>query len=1128
MKSQHSSPLISGLWIGDTLPPLAELCIRSYLAHGVNFQLFTYQKYDNIPSETIIRDANEILEHNQIFYHETGSLAPFADWFRSIFLFEEGGLWTDMDVACLSPDVPTQLPWFATQEEGLIAVGVIGFPPKHPLIGNMRELAEDPSRIMPWDSPNIVKAKQIWEQQSSSPLQRRQSAPWGTAGPEGFTRALRYYDLFDSSAPVSSIYPIHYSVWRHCYDGTYKLDSPKLANSWAIHLWAELLRREPDALEHVRQDSIVGQLMSRYFIHSGVNLSPKSYPSISKRPQILVGICSCTAMKNRRDAIRETWLRHCPSNINCTFFLGSCLPLEGEEADTIILDSPDDYEHLPKKVFDFFCYALDNYEFDWLFKCDDDTYLALDRLEELIDSEYDLIGDIALEKRGAPSGGAGYLMARSLVEQIVECQNVPETGSEDLVFGALSQYLGARCLASRRLQSDREPFPQRDNDIITAHWCDPRQLKRIDSYYISTIVATYHGRHNLWRDWLFFYVDGTFMRANNGDSGIYKVGADFLELHWHDWGDDLLQRETDHYKNTALTLIREDDSLDLSELYLQNQDSIFNGDRTAQDEVAVMQAVLICAPGETLEGASEMRRLGYACQAYPTSQEVDQLEDSRCEEFIPFLGFNPKQRDLPYARSLRISFIKMLRDPQFNDDDLIVFGESDATPTIEAKRLKPLLQEWVNSHPEVDVFRLFHNFVEASSACTHGGKISFVPYKVYSSTLDCPYVWGTHALVIPIAKREKLAKLFSTCYLPVDTALEAAQFLQEINVRICSLNAFYQKKRTHAADKTKIFSHRQRKIALCMSSYKRFEDLQRQIYSMMQQSYENCHLFVAVKGISEPIFQSILCPQFQQFIDAGKLTMRFYPNKNQLANFLDTIRGLDIADYDLFLKIDDDDFYSSDYVKTVNAFHSEIPQHHCSHFAGKSRVLRKSNGYSFIDHECYEIFGASMALTQHVILRLMDCENNPRLIGEIVQQCDGEDAHANFGFAEDKFFLSLMKENGYSNIAPYLQRQKIEHHILVQTSNLSVTRGHLSNQDFIDANTAISDAPMMMEFIIELQHLSWCDSVVIMGSQACRLYNHELATVILFTSEMLVLEWESKLQETYERQANACYRLICR
>ncbi len=51
-----------------------------------------------------------------------------------------------------------------------------------------------------------------------------------------------------------------------------------------------------------------------------------------------------------------------------------------EEEDTVGLDAPDGYNELPAKVKSFFRYALENYEFEWLFKCDDDTYLELSRL----------------------------------------------------------------------------------------------------------------------------------------------------------------------------------------------------------------------------------------------------------------------------------------------------------------------------------------------------------------------------------------------------------------------------------------------------------------------------------------------------------------------------------------------------------------------------------------------------------------------------------------------------------------------------------------------------------------------------------------------------------------------------
>ena len=74
---------VAGLWIGETLPPLAELCIRSYLSHGIPFRLFTYRNYENIPEEAIVQDASEVIPEELVFRHDNGSLAPFADWFRN-------------------------------------------------------------------------------------------------------------------------------------------------------------------------------------------------------------------------------------------------------------------------------------------------------------------------------------------------------------------------------------------------------------------------------------------------------------------------------------------------------------------------------------------------------------------------------------------------------------------------------------------------------------------------------------------------------------------------------------------------------------------------------------------------------------------------------------------------------------------------------------------------------------------------------------------------------------------------------------------------------------------------------------------------------------------------------------
>lgn len=71
---------------------------------------------------------------------------------------------------------------------------------------------------------------------------------------------------------------------------------------------------------------------------------------------LLVGICSHRAAADRRDAVRETWMSSIPCGIECMFFVGEgAEPLpDAESKDVLELPAPDDYAHLPAKVFLFF------------------------------------------------------------------------------------------------------------------------------------------------------------------------------------------------------------------------------------------------------------------------------------------------------------------------------------------------------------------------------------------------------------------------------------------------------------------------------------------------------------------------------------------------------------------------------------------------------------------------------------------------------------------------------------------------------------------------------------------------------------------------------------------------------
>lgn len=106
------------------------------------------------------------------------------------------------------------------------------------------------------------------------------------------------------------------------------------------------------------------------------------------------------------------------------------------------------------------------------------------------------------------------------------------------------------------------------------------------------------------------------------------------------------------------------------------------------------------------------------------------------------------------------------------------------------------------------------------------------------------------------------------------------------------------------------------KIAALMSSYKRPNDLVKQILALLHQTYD-CHIFVAVKGLSERDIDTCIRPLFTKELEAGKLHLAYYSNKSQFNNILDCYRGFDIEQFDLYCKIDDDDIYFPTYLEDV-------------------------------------------------------------------------------------------------------------------------------------------------------------------------------------------------------------------
>lgn len=145
-----SNQIINGLWIGTSLSKIELLTIKSFVSHGHQFRLWTYNAMDIPEIEGLeLMDANEILtedfvfsyKHKNSYGHGAGSYAGFSDIFRYKLLYEKGGWWVDMDVACLKA-FDFEQPYFFRAHHELPVVGnVMKCPPKSALMQECFELA---------------------------------------------------------------------------------------------------------------------------------------------------------------------------------------------------------------------------------------------------------------------------------------------------------------------------------------------------------------------------------------------------------------------------------------------------------------------------------------------------------------------------------------------------------------------------------------------------------------------------------------------------------------------------------------------------------------------------------------------------------------------------------------------------------------------------------------------------------------------------------------------------------------------------------------------------------------------------------------------------------------------------
>jgi hypothetical protein len=238
------SLLVQGLWIGNNLPPIQHLSIRSFLEHGHDYHLYAYEEIAGLPEGTRVCDASTILPRESIFCYQDGfgkgSYSAFSNLFRYKLIFEKGGWWVDTDVVCLKPfDFDDEF-IFATEgeQDGTTSAASCVFK-------------------SPAKAEYLSYCLHVCEERNKATLK------WGEIGPHLLYDAIKRFKLTTYLVPVHVFNPINHFEFTEFLKPSF--DPSRLASSYAVHLWNERWKgQDIDPDDYGPPDSLYALLRKRY------------------------------------------------------------------------------------------------------------------------------------------------------------------------------------------------------------------------------------------------------------------------------------------------------------------------------------------------------------------------------------------------------------------------------------------------------------------------------------------------------------------------------------------------------------------------------------------------------------------------------------------------------------------------------------------------------------------------------------------------------------------------------------------------------------------------------------------------------------------------------------------------
>jgi len=237
---------------------------------------------------------------------------------------------------------------------------------------------------------------------------------------------------------------------------------------------------------------------------------------LDSHPRVIIGILSCQKTGDRKRAVEATWLRDLPQkNVTAYFLVGRPGRPAELSGNTLYLDCPDTYLGLPEKVLAFLEYAHTHLEYDYVFKCDDDTYVDVGEWSRVPYRDGDFtVGQLMeynhefrkwLREKGLewnpeydefmkmvgrfPCGGEGYFLSRRAVATVMAWYRSRTTeilpcSCEDILITGILKPSGIEArvvpaLAGQRADVVRPWGIVRDRAFATIHPLSPFEMRMV-------------------------------------------------------------------------------------------------------------------------------------------------------------------------------------------------------------------------------------------------------------------------------------------------------------------------------------------------------------------------------------------------------------------------------------------------------------------------------------------------------------------------------------------------------------------------------------------------------------------------------------------------------------------------